>query len=277
LDDPQVIQESFGYARPRLEGEMNIQVGRSTRDMGVGTHVELAPALEPPAYTLLADPPADAVVANPLADAVMANPLADTVIADPLADVVMADPSVDVVMADPSVNAVLAEPPANVVPADPTADAVLAEPSGSQDETQDHTTPPHSAGLVPSTPVPPLPLPPSAPTPSKYTPEPEQRRRAAPPRSPSPCPTPQVDSPTTPALRGEVETVVQSQTQVEEHGVDTGEKNTGGDDEGEGDKVASTEVEVKRDGMDDETDDVEVVEVRIGEAEVTKEPGEIEG
>jgi hypothetical protein len=73
-----------------------------------------------------------------------------------------------------------------------------------------------------------------------------------------------------------METTVQSQTQVEGHGV-TGEKTTGGDEGGEGDQVASTEVEVKRDGMDDETDDVEVVEDRIGEAEVNKEPGEIEG
>jgi hypothetical protein len=245
LEEPQVIRESFGYARPRLEGEANIQVGSSTRDVGVGTHVELAPAM------------------------------------DLLADTVLAEPSTTMVETQEQTTP---PHPAGVdLSMEPQADAIMAESSGT---TQEPATPPHPASVDPSTPVPPLPLPPSALTPSKYTPEPAQLRRAAPPRSLSPSPTPQVDNPTTSVVIGEVEAIVPSQTDMDEandepeakmKGVDEAAPTDAGDkSDEEGDQDAPTEVEVKKDGMDLDTDGIEVVERRIGEVEANMEPGQID-
>jgi hypothetical protein len=242
LEEPQVIRESFGYARPRLEGEVNIQVGRSTRDVGVGTHIEVAPFLEL------------------LADALLAEPMVETQ------------------------EQTTPPHPASVdLPVEPLADAIMAESSGT---TQEPATPPHPASVDPSTPVPPLPLPPSALTPSKYTPEPAQLRRAAPRRSPSPSPTPQVDNPTTSVVIGEVEAIVPSPTDMDEanddpeakiKGVDEAAPTDAGDkSDEEGDQDAPTEVEVKKDGMDLDTDGIEVVERRIGEVEANMEPGQID-
>jgi hypothetical protein len=80
VEEPQVIRESFGFAQPRLEGDVGVQVGRSDRDVGVGTQVEMVePAHTSRTSPMEVDVPPPAVVEPAdtamLADASTTTPL----------------------------------------------------------------------------------------------------------------------------------------------------------------------------------------------------------